>query len=244
MDKPKGYKELGKLDQLIYDRDIAKCNDCNSILECKQDLLGIQPLIAQHTFDNKSTWKLITQECSYKPSKIYGTYEKTIRQQICTMLSDMQKDVANELYTSRNGFLYGAAGHGKSTIMKCLCKKLSERKVVTMFELAINIVNKLKDFDDNYNYIQFLQTVPVLFIDDFAREGLTTWTISQVWTPILQHRLDNNMPTYISSNYDLIELYKMIVDLRDEITADMFIDRIKGYLKVIKLHDMNYRLGG
>lgn len=239
----KDYDKLTKLEQLIYDRDIKKCDNCKSFIECTQDTKGIQPIITSYEFNNTTHYKLAAMECKLKPTKIYGNYEKTIRTQNCTILSSKQKSLANKLYKAKMGYVYGPAGQGKTTVLQCLVKKYSERKVITMFELAINVTNKLKDFDNNTHYMELLQQVPILFIDDFAREQLTTWTISNIWIPILQFRLDNNKPTFISSNYDLIQLYTLIAKLRDNVTSDMLIDRIKGYMLVEELKDKNYRLG-
>lgn len=234
----KDTKQISKLDKLIYDRDIAKCEGCKSINECKQDEKGIQPYIMVK--NNKP--RLITRICDKVPAKIYGDYEKTIREQDCSILSDKQIEYSKKLYKEQMGFLFGEVGHGKTTIMKCLAKKFSKQRISLTFNLAINITNKVKNFEDGDSTIERLQQTPILFIDDFAREQLTTWTISNVWIPILQYRLDTNKPTYISSNYGLNELYKIISKLRDNVTADMLLDRIKAFMLVVEVKDKNYRL--
>jgi len=230
--------KLSKMDQFIYDTKIAKCNECTSINNCTQDAIGVKPYV----YVKNGVEKLIAELCDKIPTKIYGSYEKTIREQNCSILSTYQRSIANELYKLKNGYLCGEAGHGKTTILKCLVKKYSERRITTCFELAINITNNIKDFDNKEVTIESYQQMPMLFIDDFARELLTAWTISQVWIPIIQYRVDNGLPTFISSNYTIKQLHKLIAELRDITTADMLMDRIKKHMPIKEIKEKNYRL--
>jgi primosomal protein DnaI len=89
--------------------------------------------------------------------------------------------------------------------------------------------------------MRLLQSVDILFIDDFAREVMTSWVILNIFNPILQHRIDNNMPTYITCNYSLTELFKIIEKNTDYVSADAIISRIKT-IGNYNLQDKNYRL--
>jgi DNA replication protein DnaC len=183
-------------------------------------------------------------ECGKRFGNIYGKYEQAVLH--APPLYASKDNLFNKLVAKRNGFIRGEAGHGKSTLMLNIAKHFHSKGYNVLYKFGVNISNDLKDFnDENENTTQKInkyQDVDILFIDDFFREGMTAYKIMDIFNPIIQHRIDNNLPTYINSNYRLDEIYKIIASKVDSISADAFCDRIKFKLGLFGLNEKNYRL--
>ena len=239
------YDKLSKTDQYTYDITNNKCKDCNEYTKCTQDNIGLRYVI------NLQRYTLDTVECGKKPLemkfKVFGTYEESIlNSELEIHMHSNRVDIYKHMLQGLGGFVYGSVGTGKSTIMRDLAKRLYKKGNNVCYELAKNISVDLKDFNSDdrnsiANKMRLYQTVDILFIDDFARELLTPYAIRDIFGPIIQHRIDNDKPLYISSNYSLAELHDMIEKVTDEITAQAIIDRIK-MKQSFKLEGKNYRI--
>jgi hypothetical protein len=231
--------KLTELDKMIYDSLNEICNNCNGIDNCKQDMVGMKPVIVNEN-DN---YVVRSVECGKQYGHITGKLSRLVLS-APTLYPSKQK-IFNQLIKKENGFIRGGAGHGKTTLMLNVAKHFYKQRFNVMYDLAVNISNDLKDFnnkeENTSQKINKYQDVDYLFIDDFARESLTPYKIMDIFNPIIQHRIDNGLPTYINSNYSLDELFNMISEKVDKISADAFCDRVKFKLGLFKLEDKNYR---
>ena len=242
MEKDENYLKLNKMNQYIYKKEIAKCNECISFDECKQQNKGLYPIIIEPAFSSDKFMKLAYTKCNKYPGKMYGSYTLAIENAPPLYENESRNRILNKLRIGNGGFLYGNAGIGKSTIMKNLAKEFVSKGKDIYYELANNISVMLKDFGNNdEKKMKLLQNVDILFIDDFAREVMTAWVILNIFNPILQYRIDNGLPVYISCNYSLVELFNIIEKNTDYVSADAIIGRIK-LIGSYNLKDKNYRL--
>ena len=226
---------MNKLDKLIYDTMIAKCNNCTSYAECTQDLIGMKPVIVNG--------KIRSVECGKRFGHIQGKYAEQVLS--APPIYESKRDLFNKLVKKENGYVRSPAGFGKTTLMLNIAKHFYRDGYNVMYELAVNISTELKDFTNENesiaDKIKKYQDVDILFIDDFARESLTAYKIMDIFNPIIQYRIDNNKPLYINSNYTLDQLFKVIESKVDTVSADAFCDRIKHNLGLFKLDGKNYR---
>ena len=77
-------------------------------------------------------------------------------------------------------------------------------------------------------------TSDVLLIDDIGAENNSSWARDEVLGTILQYRMDNNLTTFFTSNYNINELETFLAETPkgiDEIKARRIIERIK-YLTI------------
>ena len=97
------------------------------------------------------------------------------------------------------------------------------------------------DYRDKYN---LLKTIPILVLDDIGAEYLTSWTRDEVLEPLLHHRMNENLPTFFTSNLSLEELEKHFVLQNtsiDKINARRIIERIKKLSDPVVLISKNIR---
>ena len=234
------FDKLSKLNQIIYTNEIAKCDECVSFKKCKQQNKGLYPIIVKKRLNNDE-YTLAYMKCSKYPGELIGSYQNAIYNALPLYDINSRETLLKRLRKGLGGFLYGSAGVGKSTIMLNIAKELNENGRDVYYELANNISVMLKDFTDNEKKMRLLQNVDVLFIDDFARETMTSWVILNIFNPILQYRIDNNKTTYITCNYSIAKLFDVIKTKTDYESADALISRITT-LGIYKLDDKNYRL--
>ena len=239
--RDKNYNHLTKLDQMIYDAEFNICDNCKGYENCQQTNKGMMPVVIKHKYSIDNGYYLASRVCNKRPGIVYGSYERAVKNSIPLYETDNRKSILNELFKCKGGFLYGNAGVGKSTIMLNLANEFRLKGIDVYFELANNISVSLKEFNNNEAKMQLLQNVDVLFIDDFAREVMTNWVILNIFNPIIQHRIDNGLPIYISCNYSLAELFKIIETKSDYVSADAIISRLKT-IGTYNLKDKNYRL--
>ena len=105
------------------------------------------------------------------------------------------------------------------------------------------LIRLIKDsFDSDYSerFDEVMKT-PLLLLDDIGAEHLTQWSRDEVLEPILQYRMDHELPTFFTSNYSLKELEKEFVVDGDRIKATRIIERIKQVSEPIELIGKNRR---
>ena len=232
--------KLNKSDQIIYRREIINCDGCKPFKECKQENTGLYPIVIKRGLNSKEM-TLSYKKCDKVPGEIYGSYIQSIHNALPLYENNGRESILRQLRKGNGGFLYGKAGIGKSTIMLNIAKELHKKGKYIYYEFANNITVMLRDFKEIEKKMKTFQNAEILFIDDFAREVMTGWVILNIFNPILQHRIDNNMPTYITCNYSLTELFKIIEKNTDYVSADAIISRIKT-IGNYHLEDKNYRL--
>ena len=239
----KNYTKLSESNQYIYTKEIAKCKSCKSFDECKQQNKGLYPIIIEPKFSSSKFMRLAYTKCNKYPGEIKGSYNYSIKNVPPLYENAQRNKILNKLRIGNGGFLYGNAGVGKSTIMKNLAKEFNSKGKDIYYELANNITVMMKEFKDTEKKMKLLQKTDILFIDDFAREVMTAWVILNIWSPILQYRIDNGLPIYLSCNYSLSELFVIIENNADRVAAETIIGRIKT-IGSYHLEDKDYRLGG
>ena len=63
--------------------------------------------------------------------------------------------------------------------------------------------NDKDEFKNKYNDIKYAK---LLLIDDLGAEGVTAWNRDEVLGTILQYRMQQGLPTFITSNLNISEL--------------------------------------
>ena len=66
---------------------------------------------------------------------------------------------------------------------------------------------------------------PLLLLDDIGAEHLTAWARDEVIEPIIQHRMDEKLPTFFTSNFDYDGLEKHFTINGEVVYAKRIIER-------------------
>jgi primosomal protein DnaI len=89
-----------------------------------------------------------------------------------------------------------------------------------------------------------LKTADLLLLDDIGAESVTAWSRDEVLQTILQYRMDEELPTFFTSNLTIDELERHLSETKDNIDkvkARRIIERIKQLTDDIEIISDNRR---
>lgn len=115
--------------------------------------------------------------------------------------------------TIRKGlYLYGDFGVGKSFMVAALAHDLSEKRGVSSTLLhypsfVIDVKNAIGDGNVK-TLVDELKLSEVLILDDIGAEQSTPWVRDEILQVILQYRMQENLPTFFTSNFNFEDLEK------------------------------------
>lgn len=234
--------------------EFYNCKSCSSIEECKNKIKGY--LLTPVKDINRINFSYVA--CRYEKEQ---AYKKNI------VLFDIPKMIKNadirDIIKEKNRleiikyikgclskymnkekikgvYLHGSFGSGKTYLIAALFNELAkkgENGIIVHFpELLRGLKESFStDYKERYDAIK---KTPLLLIDDIGAEYLTAWGRDEVLEPILQYRMDEELPTFFTSNLDLkqLEVHLSVVNNSiDKLKARRIIERIKKIASSIEL---------
>ena len=152
--------------------------------------------------------------------------------------------------TVRKGlYLYGDFGVGKSFMVAALAHDLSEKRGVSSTLLhypsfVIDVKNAISDGNVK-TLVDELKLSEVLILDDIGAEQSTPWVRDEILQVILQYRMQEDLPTFFTSNFDFEDLEKHFAKVKqgpDEIwEARRVMERIRYLAEETRLEGVNRR---
>ena len=132
-------------------------------------------------------------------------------------------------------YLEGSFGVGKTYLLAAIANDLAKRGYQTTLvhfpSFAVEIKGSIGKNQTN-EYIDNLKKAQVLMIDDIGADSLSSWLRDDVLGVILQYRMQEELPTFFSSNLSLEQLEQqyLTVNNRGEaepLKAKRIMERIK-----------------
>ena len=134
-------------------------------------------------------------------------------------------------------FLHGNFGCGKTYLVAALFNELAKNKVRSAIVYWPEYLRSLKnsfqssssdEFKNKYNEIKYAK---LLLIDDLGAEGVSSWNRDEILGTILQYRMQENLPTFITSNLNIRELEDHLSvttsNKSEKVKAKRIIERVK-----------------
>ncbi|MEW4354386.1 primosomal protein DnaI [Streptococcus pneumoniae] len=172
-------------------------------------------------------------------------------------LDDIGRFQAFELLTTfvadypnvrKSVYLYGDFGVGKSYMMAALAHDLSEkRKVSTTILHYPSFVLDVKNAIGEglvKEKVDEVKKAEVLILDDIGAEQPSAWTRDEILQVILQHRMQENLPTFFTSNFSMADLERHFATSKkgDETwQAKRVMERIKYLADEVRVEGENRR---
>ena len=145
-------------------------------------------------------------------------------------------------------YLYGDFGIGKSYLMAALAHELSvERGASTTLVHYPSFVLDVKNAISSglvKEKIDQVKTAQVLILDDIGAEQSSPWMRDEILQVILQHRMQENLPTFFTSNFSFADLERHFASSKngDETwQAKRVMERIKFLTQEVRLEGENRR---
>jgi len=129
-------------------------------------------------------------------------------------------------------YLTGSFGSGKTYLVAALFNELSKKDFKSTIVYYPEFLRSLKaSFRDDYQEkFDFVRKSPILLIDDIGAENCSSWSRDEVLAPILQYRMEEELPTFFTSNFNLKELEEHLSSTfsgTEKVKARRIIERIK-----------------
>lgn len=109
-------------------------------------------------------------------------------------------------------YIYGKNRIGKTYFISCLANELS-KKYTTCFlyypDFSRSITDSISD-QTLENKIKLLKNADFLIFDDFGQGRKSSWLRDSVLLPIIQHRINFDLPILFTSNFSLEELVEVL----------------------------------
>ncbi len=260
IEEEKLYKYTSLLQDCVKERKV--CKNCSSLLECKHDVKGYVL-----TPEDKE-YRVVFNYCPCSKNKEYlentknVTYYQVSREIKNASFKDLYKDDKSRLpiikyfkdfmssykndEKTKGLFLTGSFGSGKTYMISALFNELSKKGFKSTIVYYPEFLRNLKssfndDYEEKFNYVK---TSPILLIDDIGAENCSGWNRDEVLSPILQYRMEEHLPTFFTSNFNLEELEDHLANTSgtiDKVKARRIIERIKQQSEVLTLITKNRR---
>lgn len=231
--------------------EFGNCINCKALEKCKNHVPGY--IYTAKEIDNGIIFEYIA--CPYKKADIEANlYKKNIKlfetpknlteASFKNLYTDDKKrieiikyfkqfsDHYNDELKPKGIYLHGSFGTGKSYLIAALLNELAKKDIHSAIVYVPEFLRSLKssfdsDYEDKYLYIK---QVPILLLDDIGAENLSAWARDEIIGTILQYRMDQNLPTFFTSNLNLKQLeehFSITSTGIDKIKARRIIERIK-----------------
>lgn len=143
-------------------------------------------------------------------------------------------------------YLYGKFGVGKSFMMAAMANKLAEKGVSTTLIHYPTFISDNAGFDELKWQANDIKKVEVLVLDDIGAESNNDWIRDNILQVILQYRMQENLPTFFTSNLTMAELeMRLAMTKKGEETwpAKRVMERVRKLSTEFRLEGENRRNG-
>lgn len=145
-------------------------------------------------------------------------------------------------------YISGDFGVGKTYLLGALANDLVKlNKSVTMIHYP-TFVTEIKaaiGTNTNQQMLEDVRAVDILIIDDIGAEANTVWVRDEVLTTLLEYRMKESLPTFMSSNFNMTEIESHLAHTRDggeeKVKAKRIMERIRYLAKEVTLTGENLR---
>ena len=214
-------RSISKFNQYITERDKFLRGDTDYIAKGYKPILVMNHGYADVSYEEtpeliaaekeaaiKKRLNLINFSSSLKNVSFLDVYRDDVQR--LTVLKRMIEFVNDYPNNLKGLYLYGDFGVGKSFMVAALAHDLSEKRGVSSTLLhypsfVIDVKNAIGDGNVK-TFVDEIKLSEVLILDDIGAEQSTAWVRDEILQVILQYRMQENLPTFFTSNFDFEEL--------------------------------------
>lgn len=261
------YRYTSTLQEIVNINKI--CSECKGLETCPYDLKGVKKIAKVED----GIIKYVCVDCPYKEKddkeKKYlenvSAYKmnKEIRE---ASFKNIFKDDSSRLdvikflkkfYDNYKAdekikglYLYGNFGCGKTYLVSALFNELAKKNIRSTIIYFPEFLRSLKasfnsddsDYEERFDEVKYSK---LLLLDDIGAEKMTEWARDEVLGVILQYRMEENLPTFFTSNRSLKELEEHLQignSSDDRINARRIIERVKYLTCEMEMNSINRRV--
>ena len=216
-------RSISKFNQYITERDKFLRGDTDYIAKGYKPILVMNHGYADVSYEEtpeliaaekeaaiKKRLNLINFPSSLKNVSFLDVYRDDVQR--LTVLKRMIEFVNDYPNNLKGLYLYGDFGVGKSFMVAALAHDLSEKRGVSSTLLhypsfVIDAKNAISDGSVK-TLVDEIKLSEVLILDDIGAEQSTPWVRDEILQVILQYRMQEDLPTFFTSNFNFEDLEK------------------------------------
>ena len=265
LEENKLYKYTSRIKDCATEEQ--NCQNCKGLCFCKNEMKGYK--LIPNVLDNKINFEY--EACSYmkknlketsflnniklynEPSELKNARIKDIyvddksRVEVIKYINDYIKNYNKDRLKAL--YLTGSFGSGKTYLISALFNELAKQNVSSVIvyfpEFLRTLKSSFNDIENSYNErFNYVKNAKLLLIDDIGAENLTIWGRDEILGTILQYRMQENLPTFFTSNLNMKELEEHLsitTSSSDKVKARRIIERIKYLTDEMTLIGINRR---
>ena len=265
LEENKLYKYTSRIKDCATEEQ--NCQNCKGLCFCKNEMKGYK--LIPNVLDNKINFEY--EACSYMKKNLKETsFLNNIK--LYNEPSELKNDRIKDIYVDYKSrfevikyindyiknynknrlkalYLTGSFGSGKTYLISALFNELAKQNVSSVIvyfpEFLRTLKSSFNDIENSYNErFNYVKNAKLLLIDDIGAENLTTWGRDEILGTILQYRMQENLPTFFTSNLNMKELEEHLsitTSSSDKVKARRIIERIKYLTDEMTLIGINRR---
>lgn len=246
--------------------ELNNCQKCVNLCECKNEMNGY--VYFPMALDNSINFSF--KPCKYKKEAdqlnnyrnyitLYNMPSSLLQASFKNIWTDNKARIPVIKYLTnfitnylkheecKGLYLSGNFGSGKTYLIAAMLNELASKNIKVGMVYFPEFLRTLKGsfeegtYNENFNYIK---KVPVLLIDDIGAETTSTWSRDEILGSILQYRMDEKLPTFLTSNLTVEQLEQHLSITKvgvDQIKARRIIERVKFITEELSLISINNR---
>ena len=167
------------------------------------------------------------------------------RKKVFQKINEFISAMRNNEY-SKGLLLWGSFSIGKTYTLACIANELARNNIESLLiyfpDLVTDLKNSLSDNNRYESLINMLKSIPVLMLDDFGSENMTPWVRDDVLGPVINYRVLENKPVFISTNLKPAEIKThLAIDKSSEgaLKADRILSRLNSLMSLVDMNDSN-----
>ncbi|WPC17476.1 primosomal protein DnaI [Pediococcus inopinatus] len=146
-------------------------------------------------------------------------------------------------------YLTGSFGVGKTYLLGAIANELAtqgyESTLVHFPSFAVEMKNAIGE-NNLAEKLNLVKKAPILMLDDVGADAMSSWVRDEVLGVILEYRMQNELPTFFSSNFSMtqLETEHLQINQRGEsepLKAKRLMERIKFLATEVTMVGVNRR---
>ena len=253
-------RSISKFNQYITERDKFLRGDTDYIAKGYKPILVMNHGYADVSYEEtpeliaaekeaaiKKRLNLINFPSSLKNVSFLDVYRDDVQR--LTVLKRMIEFVNDYPNNLKGLYLYGDFGVGKSFMVAALAHDLSEKRGVSSTLLhypsfVIDVKNAIGDGNVK-TLVDEIKLSEVLILDDIGAEQSTAWVRDEILQVILQYRMQEDLPTFFTSNFNFEDLEQHFAKVKkgnnETWEARRVMERIRYLAEETRLEGVNRR---
>lgn len=181
----------------------------------------------------------------------FESFEVTKKRQLALekAMTFIETYITNPKGFHKGLYLYGAFGVGKTYLLGAIAHELSEQgfpsTIVHFPTFAVEMKNSIGK-NTTEDKLDSFKRAKLLMIDDIGADSMSSWIRDDVLGVILQYRMQEELPTFFTSNFDMDQLENehLTMSQRGEnepLKAKRIMERIRFLAEEVEMSGENRR---